>query len=422
MRTTSISRRRFIKTGGAGAALGLASGTVFAKAEETKENTETKPAKPVIKSFRTLGRTGFKVSDISLGCGHLAGADVVRHAYDRGVNLFDTAEQYEYGGSEKKIGEAMDYMERSRIFLVTKLIIHKHTTETDILDQFDKSQERLQTSYIDALSIHGAVSPDLITHKGFHAAAARLKAQGRLKYIGVSCHGPMFGRKVSMEKVLMAAVNDGRFDVMLLIYNFMNRKEGERILTACKKKDIGTTIMKSVPTVDEADKKEKAKKDAFRKKYHIGSEDAMDTRSIQWVLKNPDAHSVCLSMRSFDLLDKFIPLSGTKLSHSGQTFLNDYRLAYGSSYCRHGCSACSGKCFANVPVSTIMRYAGYFRHHGLEKHAMEKYAALNARNASRCLDCDAPCAGACPYGVDIRESLMRAHGLLSFPAKAGNLV
>ncbi len=140
-----------------------------------------------------------------------------------------------------------------------------------------------------------------------------LKTGGRLKYTGISCHGSMLGRKVSMEKVLLAAVDDGRFDVMLLVYNFMKDREGEKILEACKKKKIGTTIMKTVPSVDEEDKKEKGRYDEFRRKYGIKNEAELEKKSIQWVLENPGAHTACISMGNLDLLDKFIPLSGTKL-------------------------------------------------------------------------------------------------------------
>ena len=42
-----------------------------------------------------------------------------------------------------------------------------------------------------------------------------------------------------------------------------------------------------------------------------------------------------------------------------------------------------------------MRYAYYYQKQGREKHAMKKYARLGARNAGICLDCHAPCAGAC---------------------------
>ena len=50
-----------------------------------------------------------------------------------------------------------------------------------------------------------------------------------------------------METVLTAAAEDGRFDAMLLTYNFLNKEAAENVLAACKKNDVGTTAMKTQP-------------------------------------------------------------------------------------------------------------------------------------------------------------------------------
>ena len=83
--------------------------------------TADKPAESTPTTQRMLGRTGFKVSEISLGCGHISDANVVRYAYDHGVNYFDTAEGYGNGDSERKIGEAMAKLDRKKIFITTKM-------------------------------------------------------------------------------------------------------------------------------------------------------------------------------------------------------------------------------------------------------------------------------------------------------------
>jgi predicted aldo/keto reductase-like oxidoreductase len=59
-----------------------------------------------------------------------------------------------------------------------------------------------------------------------------------------------------------------------------------------------------------------------------------------------------------------------------------------------------------------MRYAYYFQCQGREKDAMRKYARLES-NASLCAGCRAPCAGACPHGMDIQAHLLQAHSLLT---------
>ena len=445
-----LSRRGFIKVGSAAVAAGTLSlsGRRALGEEEAASEEQSRT-----RNFRTLGRTGFKVSDVSMGCGRIQEANVVRNAYERGINYFDTAEIYGNGDSETKIGEAMQYLDREKIFITTKVDIELDETAENIIERFGKCLERMKTSYADALYMHGIADVRLIGHEGFHTAVERLKADGKLRYGGISSHGPVGEEPDSMEKVLCAAAEDGRFDVMLLSYNFMNKEEGEKVLAACKKHNIGTTGMKMAPGVLEVEPfdpenpnevyagyverimgqgasreeaveriqnwvtgQEEAMVETrpFMEKHGIKTEDELGTKSVQWVLQNPDMHTVCVSMPDFTSLDKYIPLSGTKLSRSDRAFLRDYEYAFNQHYCRHGCTSCWSQCPERVPVSTIMRYSYYFARQGREKHAMTKYARLGARNGLNCLECGAPCQGACPHGVDVRGNLLKAHTLLSF--------
>ncbi|MFH1278820.1 MAG: aldo/keto reductase [Candidatus Eisenbacteria bacterium] len=407
---------------------------------------------PKTKRFRTLGRTGFEVGDISIGCGGVKEANVIRYAYDHGVNYFDTAEGYGNGGSETAIGEAMPHLDRKKIFITTKLPLNEDETEQTIRERFAKCLERLKTPYVDALFIHGVSRLDEVTSEAFHGAAAKLKADGKVRHLGISSHGPRGDEGDSMEKVLVAAAEDGRFDLMLLSYNWLNKDEAERVLAACKAKNIGTTAMKTMPgyielkpydpdnpneeyeefiesqveqgntresaieRIDRWVERESAKIADFRPyldRYGIKTDDELRAKSVQWVLGNTDMHTVCVSMNDFDTIDEVVPLSGTELTRADSEFLRGWEYAYGGLYCRHGCTACLSNCPARVPVSTIMRYSYYFARQGREKHGMLKYARLGARNAAPCLGCAAPCGGACPHGVDIQSNLVRAHGLLT---------
>ena len=450
---SGISRRQFLASGSVAAIGSMALSGCAKGGGEVK--TEA-PSTPKISRHRVLGRTGFKVSDISMGCGSIADPNVVRYAYDHGINLFDTAETYGNGDSETKIGAAMEHMDRSKIFIVTKLGIDESPDEQNIIERFNKSLERMKTPYADALMMHGIANQELVTYEPFHSACDKLKAEGKLKHAGISSHGPRGDEPDAMDTVLLKAVDDGRFDIMLLSYGFVNKDEGERVLTACRGKNIGTTIMKSatglleIPVLDvdnpsetvqgwfdylegdgatreeaierikahlERQKPEHEKALAatqpFLEKHGIKTQDELDRRSYQWVLSNPDAHTICPSMPNFDRLDKFLPLTGTELSSSGRRFLDEYAQVYRSRNCIVGCTDCISACDQQVPVSTILRYAYYYRKLGRQKHAMRKYAALAQNQAGVCLDCSAPCVEACPHGVQVQAQLFEAHGLLT---------
>ena len=124
-------------------------------------------------------------------------------------------------------------------------------------------------------------------------------------------------------------------------------------------------------------------------------------------------HSICVSMNDFDMMDKIIPLSGTKLSHSNAEFLREYGKVFNNQYCRHGCSDCFTACPNGIPVSTIMRYAAYYQRQGREKLAMQKYARLDGKDASLCETCDAVCINSCPHNVNIQANLVNAHSILT---------
>jgi ferredoxin len=68
---------------------------------------------------------------------------------------------------------------------------------------------------------------------------------------------------------------------------------------------------------------------------------------------------------------------------------------------------------ASLPIDDVLRHRMYFEDYGWEKEAMRLYAGLGERNASLCIGCPAPCAGACPHGVPIREKMLAAHAALS---------
>jgi ferredoxin len=66
-------------------------------------------------------------------------------------------------------------------------------------------------------------------------------------------------------------------------------------------------------------------------------------------------------------------------------------------------------------VADILRYKMYFEDYGEEKFAMQRYALVPAwTRAARCDACAAPCEGACPYGLRVRERLSEADRQLRF--------
>ena len=237
----------------------------------------------------------------------------------------------------------------------------------------------------------------------------------------------------------MAAIEDGRFDVILLSYNFLVREMGGRVLEAAKKNNIGTLAMKSNPiylyeyadsvkkgieekgdTISERHAylwekfKEKTREsEQFFSKYGYESMEELKGAAIQYALGNPDLHSICMRFVDFASFEKFIRLSGTTLDDGKQAMLDDFREMYGPMQCRIGCNLCESACPIHIPVGTIMRYSYYFHAQGREKHAMQQYEALRGIKPDVCLTCDGRCMDACPHGVQIQGLLSLAHNSLT---------
>ena len=433
---SKVNRRGFIKsTGMAVVGGGMVAGKRIPEVVQQRQDSEVK-----IREYRTLGRTGFKVSDIGFGTGNLNNANVMQVALDMGVNYIDTAEHYVNGQAERAVGEALKGRDRGSIFLTTKLNLRSgRSTQDEIRQRFFQCLDRLQTDYVDCLMIHQTPRVEQIKHEDFHNAFQELKAEGRVRFLGLSNHGieqswwgPM---DVPMEDIIGAAAEDGRFDVALFVYNFLQKEQGERIIHMCKARNMGVTLMKTDPinlyasireNIDQTEQRGRrlsearrqiaqdyesyvAQAEAFKQEYGIQSEAEARTAATKFVLDNPDVHSVCPTINTFDVLEAFVSLSGEKLSNEEGTMLDGYENMLGQYYCRHACGICEPSCPYRVPVNTIMRYNHYFEAHGREKHAMQKYANLTAANAQRCFDCPGHCESACPYGVPVRSLLANAY-------------
>jgi predicted aldo/keto reductase-like oxidoreductase len=277
-----------------------------------------------------------------------------------------------------------------------------------------------------------------VKYQGFHDAVKQLKGDGKLKYAGIANHGsfnPSFESREPMDKVLLAAAEDGRYDIFLMVYNHLNHDQGDRIMRVCKDKGIGVTLMKSNPVGTYFGMKEsiaklekegkevpeerraalaKLKKqyeeaEGFLKKYKLEDPAEIMEAAIKFCLNNPNVGSVVLSLENFEDLNRYVKLSGTRLTSADAAALDVFSKSMGQFYCRHACGICEDKCPHAVPVSTIMRFNHYFAAQGREKYAMEQYAELPAQRADQCQNCSGYCESACPYNVPIHTLLTLAH-------------
>ncbi|NMB94918.1 MAG: aldo/keto reductase [Flexilinea flocculi] len=150
----------------------------------------------------------FKVSKICLGtmnfadrCDYKTSEEIVRLAWELGINFIDTAAMYSNGEAERYLGKAMKALPREKIFLVTKVV--KGIDRDSILSGIDESLERLQTDYVDLYLIHWPVAGmDLVE---MMESLNQVVHSGKARNIGV-CNFPAYllaaGNRIAQERGL----------------------------------------------------------------------------------------------------------------------------------------------------------------------------------------------------------------------------
>jgi aryl-alcohol dehydrogenase-like predicted oxidoreductase len=149
--------------------------------------------------YRSLGRTGLKVSELSLGSWTTYGGSVgveetvriVRRAFDAGINLFDTADVYIKGEAERTLAAAIRDLPREQLVIATKCMgrvwdgpLGRGLSRKHIFDACDQSLRRLGLDYIDLYQFH-APDPETPIEESLQAMEDLVRA-GKVRYPGFS--------------------------------------------------------------------------------------------------------------------------------------------------------------------------------------------------------------------------------------------
>src|ERR1035438_4982875 len=140
---SKTSRREFLSAGLMLPVVGASSGLGFFK---PSDNPVASPASaPVKLDYKTLGRTGLKVTTVGFGCMITSDPSVIERAADVGINYFDTARGYQHGNNERMVGAALG-ARRKQIVLSTKSAAQN---KEGLLSDLDTSLHELNTDYVE---------------------------------------------------------------------------------------------------------------------------------------------------------------------------------------------------------------------------------------------------------------------------------
>ncbi len=146
--------------------------------------------------YRTLGKTGARVSALGIGGAHSArppepaeSIRLIRTAVDAGITFLDNCWDYALGEAETRMGMALRDGYRERIFLMTKIDAHVAVAAAQ---QIDQCLQRLQTDYLDLLQVHEVIRWDdperVFAPGGTMEALLAARQAGKIRAIGFTGH------------------------------------------------------------------------------------------------------------------------------------------------------------------------------------------------------------------------------------------
>jgi predicted aldo/keto reductase-like oxidoreductase len=365
-------------------------------------NTDTTSSSR-IRRYVTLGRTGLEVSEIGFGSASSYDAGLVRHALDRGITFFDTAESYRFGWSEEAIGEGLHGL-RDRVVLSSKTKAGAGDTQAEMMAALEGSLRRLRTDYLDIYFNHAVNDVARMQNTEWWEFTERAKAQGKIRFRGMSGHGSR------LAECLDYAIGQDLVDVVLVAYSFGQdpdfydrlrhtfhfvalQPELPRALDKAKEKDIGVIAMKTLMGARLNDMR------PYEKEGYTFAQAA-----FRWVLSSPRVDALLISMTSTGRIDEYVAASeAPEVRGEHRQLLDRYAYLQDARYCRPGCNLCEGACPEGVEIAEVLRTRMYAIDYGDPALAVEDYAKLG-RGASACLTCaHQACLGACPYRIPIAE-------------------
>jgi aryl-alcohol dehydrogenase-like predicted oxidoreductase len=210
-----LTRRDFVKSA-------MATGLLVG-ATQTGWGAETQRGDML---YRQLGRTGEKVSAIGLGGYHIGspsegeGIRIIRTAIDGGITFMDNSWDYHDGGSEIRMGKALQDGYRAKVFLMTKI---DGRTRESAAKQIDESLQRLQTDHVDLMQMHEVIrleDPDRIfAEGGAMEALLAAKQAGKIRFIGFTGHKDPLVHRRMLE---IATEHKFHFDAAQMPLNVMD--------------------------------------------------------------------------------------------------------------------------------------------------------------------------------------------------------
>ena len=314
-----------------------------------------------------LGRTNLEVGKDAFGALPVQRASkdeamrILRKALDGGINYFDTARVYT--DSEEKIAAALS-SRRSEFVLATKT---QANNGAQMKKDLATSLEKLKTDHIDIYQFHNpGFVPRPGEENGLYDAALEAKAQGRIRFIGITNH------KLSLAK---EAVESGLYDTLQFPFSYLSTQEEIDLTKLCAKKNVGFIAMKALSGG--------LLTDIFTAQAWMAQ--YANVVPIWGIQKESELD---------ELLEAAKQPMGIGPEHRAR--IEKDRSELSGDFCR-GCGYCL-PCPAGIPINMTARLSFFLKRSPVTGYITPEWQSTMSR-IDNCEHCG-QCASRCPYGLD----------------------
>jgi hypothetical protein len=343
--------------------------------------------------YKTLGKTGLKVTTVGFGCMVTSDGSVVERAADLGITYFDTARLYQQGNNERMVGAALK-KKRKDIVLSSKT---RSETKAQALEHIDTSLKELGTDYLDIWYLHSKTSPADVKDELIEAQQIAKKA-GKIRFAGVSTHQ-------GQVDLIPFLAKHPQVDVILTAYNFTLEPAIAKAIEEGSKAGKGVVAMKVMAGGF-------GRMEPTNPNYGKLKRDGAMLAALKWVLRNPHIDTTIPSMTDNEQLDENLKAMSQPFGPADEKLLAEHLQRIAPLYCRT-CGRCDGMCRQGLPVADVLRILSYADGYGQFALGRERFLELGPEHAAvKCGSCSG-CTVECPHGVRVRERVARAQELFA---------
>lgn len=372
---------------------------------------------------------GMRVSEIGLGCEGFLGktdsecARMFSLAFDNGVNCMDLYSPNP--ALHRRVGRAIshdreNFVLQGHLCTVWKNKQYMATRDlAEVKHSFERMLSNLNTDYIDVGMIHYVDSEETwakVIGNGILEYAQRLKADGKIRAIGMSSHNPLIALKaveIGAIEVLMFSVNPcydllpGDEDVEKLwadesysrrLFNIDPVRE--KLYETCQRRGIGITVMKVFGGGDLLkDSSPVGKALTVPQCIHY----ALDRPGVSTVFAGAHSeHELAASLRYEE--------TGAEERDYASVFATFPKISW-EGHCMY-CGHCA-PCPKSIDIATVTKFLNLARAQGeVPETVREHYASLRVHGGD-CIGCGA-CEKRCPFGVKVIANMQAAKDLFGY--------